>query len=875
MDIVSSHAYQGKNIYSFKPAIKIVVDLGKYADIPTKDVEGFNDTLVKLLPGLKKHCCSVGYEGGFVERLEEGTYFAHVIEHVALEIQSMLNYDIRFGKTRESDKKGVYNIVYGYENEYAGVESGKLAVEIIDGILSGELVDVKQRLEQIKKICIKTDFGASTAAIVKEAKAREIPIMRIGQGSLLQLGYGKYQKRIQATLTENSSCIAVDTACNKTLTKSILYEYGIPVPLGKIVKNEQEALEYSEKLGYPVVVKPNFGSHGIGVSINLKNPQEVLDAYRIAREYENTVLVEKFIKGNYFRVLVVGDKVIAASQRISAHVVGDGKSTISELIERENSNPLRGEGHEKPLTKINIDKVAEQYLKKQNLSLDYIPDMGEVVHLRENDNLSTGGIAIDVTDELHERNKQMVVQAAKIIGLDIAGVDITTTDISRPITETGGAIIEINAAPGIRMHHYPYKGTPRNVAKAVIDMLFPEGSLCRVPIVSVTGTNGKTTTARLISHIIRQMGYRVGLTTTSGIYINDELLKYGDNTGPVSAKTILTDRTIEYAVLETARGGIVNKGLGYDIADVGIITNITEDHLGIDDISTMDDLAYVKSLVVEAVKEDGYSVLNADDAYCMGMKERIKSQIILFSLNPANEAVKEHVAQGGIAVYSDGKSIFINNGGEEICLIGINEVPSTMEGILRHNISNSMAAIAGSIGLGIPVEVIKQGLSTFICDSAGNPGRFNIYDVNGIKVVLDYGHNIDGYRVVIDSLQRMKADRLIGVIGTPGDRTDSSTITIGKMCGDCFDRIYIKEDKDRRGREPGEIAALLEQGCKMGSIKPSDVIIELSEEKALEKAILDAKQGDIVIVFFEDYQPLVDLVERMAIELVKAQQIIA
>lgn len=875
MIIVSSHAYQGKNIYSYKPVVKLVIDLGKYAETPTKDVEGFNETLQELLPGLVKHCCCTGHEGGFIERLQEGTYFAHVIEHIAIELQSKLGYDIRFGKTRVTGKKGVYNIVYGYDNECAGLEAGKLAVEIMEGILAGELPDLDIRLEAIRKVCIATDFGASTAAIAKEASERDIPIIRIGDGSILQMGYGKYQKRIEATLTENTSCVAVDIACNKELTKELLHEYGIPVPTGKLVKSEQEALEYSEKLGYPVVVKPNFGSHGKGVSINLKNPQEVLEAYKIAAEYEDTILVEKYIKGTYYRVLVVGDKVVAASHRICAHIKGDGESTIIELVNRENNNPLRGNGHEKPLTKIKIDKVVELYLKKQNLTLEYIPDKGEIVYLRENDNISTGGVAVDVTDEVHEQNRKLLAQAAQIVGLDVAGVDISTADISKPITETGGAIIEINAAPGIRMHHYPYQGTSRNVAKAIVDMLFPEGCSSRVPIVAVTGTNGKTTTSRMIAHIIRQMGFTVGMTSTSGIYINDELIKYGDNTGPISAKTVLMDRRVEYAVLETARGGIINRGLGYDIADVGIVTNITEDHLGIDDINTLEDLAYIKSLVVEAVKDTGYSVLNADDKYCLSMRARIRSNIILYSLSVDNEAIKEHIRDGGISIYSDGTTIFINKGGVELPFIEAKTVPATMNGVLKHNISNAMAAIAGSIGMGLPIESIIAGLSTFRCDSASNPGRFNVHDVNGIKVILDYGHNIDGYRVVIDSLEQMKTGRLIGVIGTPGDRTDSSTITIGNMCGNCFDKVYIKEDKDRRGREPGAVAALLEAGCKMGSIKPSEVFIELAEEKALEKAILDASPGDIVIVFFEEYQLMMDVVERVTLELSKVQQIIA
>ncbi|MDD3705251.1 MAG: cyanophycin synthetase [Clostridiaceae bacterium] len=875
MIIVSSHAYQGKSIYSYKPVVKLTIDLGKYADTPTKDIEGFNETIQELLPGLEKHCCCMGYEGGFIERLKEGTYLAHVIEHIALELQVILGYDIRFGKTRETGEKGIYNIIYGYENEYAGIEAGRLAFGIIEGILAGELPDINKRLKEIRKICIATDFGVSTSAIVNEAQGKNIPVIRLGNGSILQLGYGKYQKRIEATLTENSSCVSVDIACNKELTKSILSEYGIPVPEGKVFKNEQEALEYCEKIGYPVVVKPNYGSHGKGVSINLRNPQEVLEAYKIVREYEDTVLVEKYVKGSYYRVLVVGDEVVAASHRISAHVTGDGASTLRELIKRENSNPMRGEGHEKPLTKIIIDKVVEQYLKKRNLYLEDIPSAGEIVYLRENDNLSTGGVAIDVTDEVHDQNRKLIAQAARIIGLDVAGVDICAVDISNPLTETGGAVIEINAAPGIRMHHYPYRGSSRNVAGAIVNMLFPEGSKSRIPIVSVTGTNGKTTTSRMIAHIIRHMGHTVGMASTSGIYVNEELIKHGDNTGPISARTVLMDRRVEYAVLETARGGLVNRGLGYDMADVGIVTNITEDHLGIDEINTLEDLAYVKSLVAEAVRQNGYAVLNADDQYCLNIRERIKSNIILFSLSADNEEVKNHILNGGIAIYSDGSCIFINKGGVELPFIEIKVIPATMNGILRHNIGNSMAAIAGAIGLGIPIESIIAGLSTFKGDSDNNPGRFNIHDINGIRVILDYGHNIDGYRVVIDSLKQMKSGRLIGIIGVPGDRTDSSTITIGNMCGNCFDRLYIKEDRDRRGRESGEIAALLEKGCRKGSIKPSEIFTELAEEKALEKAYLDAVPGDIVIVFFEEYQLLMDVIERIKAGQLKNQQIIA
>lgn len=875
MDIISSHAYQGRNIYSHKPVVRMVVDLGEYWDTPTKDIEGFNGRIIKLLPGFAKHQCCLGYEGGFLERLSEGTYLAHVMEHAALEIQNMLGYSVKYGKARQTNVQNIYNVVFAYVNEAAGLEAGKLALDILNSLINGRDLDMAKRLEGIKKKAAQSGFGVSTSEIKKEAEARGIPVMRIGDGSLLQLGYGKNQKRIQATLTENATCIAVDTACNKSLTKHILHEYGIPVPEGKMVNSEQEAVEYCNEIGYPVVVKPNFGSKGRGVSINLRTPEEVIEAYRIAREFEETVLVEKYIKGNYYRILVVGDKVPAVSQRLSAHIVGDGKSTIKDLIEKENANPLRGNGHEKPLTRINIDKVVESYLKKQNLSLDYVPAHAEVVYLRENDNLSTGGIAIDMTDIMHPDNKQLAIQAAKLIGLDVAGIDMTAADITKPIAETGGTIIEVNAAPGIRMHHHPAKGQPRNAAKAIIDMLCPHDQCYSIPIVSITGTNGKTTTTRMIANIIRQKGYKVGMTTTSGVYIDGMLVKKGDNTGPASARTVLTDKNVEYAVLETARGGIVNKGLAYDLADVGIITNISEDHLGIDGIDTLEELAHVKSLVAEAVKKDGYAVLNADDTYCVGMSERVKSGIIYFSMQPDNETVMKHVSHNGTAVYLKDDCVMMNTGGNETLLMKVEDIPATMGGMLRHNIANALAATAGAIGIGMGVQDIRMGLASFKSDCTDNPGRFNIFDVSDIKVVLDYGHNIDGYKVVIDSLLRMKTNKLIGVIGVPGDRTDSSTFTVGKISGDYFDRIYIKEDKDKRGRIPGEVAEILKQGCLAGKISEERVTIELYEEKALELAIREASPGDMVVVFYEEYQPLVGVVEKMRAALKKEELIIA
>jgi len=862
--IISSYAYKGRNIYSHKPVVKMTIDLGEYYDTPTKDINGLNGFLTNLLPGLKKHSCSRGYEGGFIERLEEGTYLAHVIEHVSIELQNVLGYDVSFGKAFKGDKDNIYNVVYTYINELAGIEVGRIAVDLINCFIEGKDFDFDKEMKELKAKCVKTDLGVSTSMIMKEAEKRGIPVIKIGDGSLLQLGYGKNSRLIQATLSDNSTCISVDIACNKTLAKSIMAEYGLPVPEGKVVSSENELLQYCMTIGFPVVIKPNFGSHGIGVSINLRTPEEALNAYKIASEYEDTILVEKFIKGNHYRLLVVGDKMVAAALRLAAHVIGDGESTIEELIERENrENPLRGEDHEKPLTKIVVDKVVLAYLEKQRKTLQYVPKKGETVFLRENDNLSTGGIAIDVTDEVHPDNAKMAVMAAKVIGLDIAGVDITVSDIGIPLEKANGAIIEINAAPGIRMHHFPSKGQGRNVAGEIVKFLCPEGKDVSIPVISVTGTNGKTTTVRMISHILRTMGKNVGMTNTDGVYFNDECLKRGDNTGPISARTVLMDKRIDYAVLETARGGIVNRGLGYDLADVGLITNIQEDHLGIDGIYDMDDMAFVKALVIEAVKTDGYAVLNADDEYCMKIKDRTKANLILFSVNPDNEHLNNHIRQGGIGFFADEKNIYICQDNKTSMLMSIDEIPATMAGILRHNVYNALAAASGAYGLGIKTEDIIKGLSTFDSNEKDNPGRFNQFDVNGVKVIIDYGHNIDGYKNILNSLKQMKKKKLIGVIGVPGDRTDSSTLTIGEMSGNFFDRIYIKEDKDKRNRKTGEIASLLKKGCLMGSIPESEITIELSEEKALEMAIAAAEPDDIIVVFYEEYEPLVRVVEKM------------
>lgn len=874
MKLLSIKVYSGRNIYSHSPVIRAEVDLGKYVDIPTCEIDNFNERLLELLPGLKEHRCSKGYVNGFYERLYRGTYLAHVMEHMALEIQNKLGYDLKYGKTRYLRDETVYCIVFAHRNKVAGAQGAKLAFDIIDSLLNNRQIDIQDSLEKIKQMISRSELGPSTLAIVEEAKKRKIPIMRIGENSLVQLGYGKYSRKIQATMTDKTNCMAVDIACDKELTNHMLRIHGIPVPEGKIARTVEEVINIGEELGMPVVVKPYNGNQGKGVSLNLSSKSEICRAFEIARKYSEKVLIEKYIEGKHYRLLVVENQVVAASQRIAAHVIGNGQNTIRELIEIENCNPLRGEGHQKPLTKIKIDDVMNLILDKANLNLESIPLSGEMIFLRENDNLSTGGIAIDVTDQVHPYNMELAISAAKIVELDIAGIDITTGDISRSIKDNGGAVIEINACPGIRMHHYPSKGEPRNVAKAIVDNLFPEGTKHSVPIISVTGTNGKTTTTRMIGKILKENGMVVGMTSTGGIYIdNVEVLK-GDTTGPKSAEVVLMDKTIDVAVLETARGGIVNKGLGYDLADVGIVTNVGYDHIGIDGINTLEDMADVKSLVVEAVKADGYSVINGDDAFAAHIGNRASGNIVYFSMNGDSDLIKKHKEDGKKAVYINNSVIYAFDGHEEIPVINVGNIPATFGGMLQHNIENSLAAIGACYSLGVNISVIKKALSEFSTDANNNPGRFNVFEVANFKVIIDYGHNIDGYSRVLSGVSKLKSNRLMGVIGVPGDRTDLSILKIGELSGKYFDQVFIKEDKDLRGRNQKEVAELLKKGCYIGKLSESQISIVLDERDALIKAMQSAETGDIIVVFYENYDPLITAIEDFKTSLNNHEDII-
>ncbi|TYP51655.1 cyanophycin synthetase [Thermosediminibacter litoriperuensis] len=851
MDIVDIRALEGPNIYSPKPVIRMLVDVGEFEDIPTRDIQGFNRRLLEKLPGLAAHHCCFEEPGGFLIRLEEGTYIPHVIEHVALELLNLLGQDVKFGRARRLEKT-TYSIVFGYTGKFAALEAGRLAVRLVDALVRGCDINLEGELERIARYSAEMELGPSTAAIEREARSRGIPVTRVGDGSLLILGYGAHQKRVEATITGETSCVAVDIACNKTLTKKMLTLAGIPVPEGTVVCTEEEAIRAAKELGFPVVVKPVDGNQGMGVSLNLKSDAEVAEAFRLAAGYSPRIIVERYIRGRHYRVLVVGGRFVCAAERIPAHVVGDGIRSIRDLIEEVNRDPMRGEKHEKPLTKIKVDPVVLRVLARRGYTLDTVPGKGEVVFLRENGNLSTGGTAVDVTDLVCPENRLTAERAAAMVGLDVAGIDITTEDISIPIGESGGAVIEVNAAPGIRMHLYPSMGKPRPAAKAIVDMLFPQEPR-RFPLVAVTGTNGKTTTVRMVARILSAHGLKVGMTCTDGVYVGGMCIKKGDCSGPESGKMVLLDPSVEAAVLEVARGGLIRGGLAYETADVGIITNITGDHLGQDGVNTLEDLMFVKSLVAEQVKPEGYAVLNADDITSVEVKKRVRSRVIFFSLQEDNLVLRKHMAEGGRGVYVKEGVIIFHEGEEAVPLMKVADIPAAMNGRARHNVQNALAAAAAGWALDVPGETICRALSDFRCDESTNPGRMNIISDGGVRIILDYGHNPAALEAVIGTARAMNPARMVGVIASPGDRRDDAIVKLGQVAGKGFQRIIIKEDEDLRGRKPGEVAALLLEGALSAGLKKDQIDVILKEEEAIAFALENAQEGDLIVIFYEHY----------------------
>ncbi|NET59310.1 MAG: cyanophycin synthetase [Symploca sp. SIO2E6] len=865
MRILRIQTLRGPNYWSIRRHKLIVMrlDLEELANKPSHEIPGFYDGLVRVLPSLEEHFCSPGIRGGFLSRVRQGTMMGHIIEHVALELQELAGRQVGFGRTRETATAGVYQVVIEYSDEQAGRYATRAAVRLCRSIVDTGTYPQKeldQDLKDLRELHQDAALGPSTEALIKEAEARDMPWMALSARSMIQLGYGCYQKRIQATLSDHSGILGVELACDKEGTKLTLRDAGIPVPRGTVIQYLDDLEAAIEDLGgYPIVIKPLNGNHGRGITIDIKNWEEAEIAYDTARAISRSVIVEHYYRGNDHRVLVVNGKLVAVAERIPAHVVGNGKSTIEELIEETNRHPNRGEGHDNVLTKIIIDHTSMSLLDRQGYSLDTVLRTGERCYLRATANLSTGGIAIDRTDDIHPDNIWLAERVAKIIGLDIAGIDIVTPDITKPLRQVDGVIVEVNAAPGFRMHVCPSQGLPRNVAAPVMDMLFPPGQPSRIPIVAITGTNGKTTTTRLIAHIYRQTQQIVGYTTTDGIYIDEHLVEKGDTTGPQSAQVILKDPTVEVAVLETARGGILRSGLAFDHCDVGVILNVAADHLGIGDIDTIEQMAALKGVVAESVSPNGYAILNADDPLVTAMAKQVKGHVAYFSMNPENEVVQDHRRQGGLAAVYENGYLSILRGDWVLRIEEAVHLPVTMSGLAPFMIANALAASLAAFAQGVPIEAIRAALTTFRASVEQTPGRMNLFNLGLYHALVDYAHNAAGYEALGGFVRNWPGER-IGIVGGPGDRRDEDFIELGRLSAKIFDRIIIKEDDDLRGRPSGEAAELIAKGIIQQKPDCRYEII-LKETDAINTGLDQATMGGLVVILPETVSSAISLIE--------------
>ena len=867
MKVLERRVYRGPNQYALFPVMRWTVDLGALEQWPTAKLVGFNDRLLAALPSLDQHTCSFGVPGGFVRRLTEGegTWMGHVLEHVAIELEQLAGAKVSFGKTRSAGVDGQYHVIYQYEEERVGEAAGELAGRLIESLLPAALQTAvapsagdspfvfRAELEELITLAQRRQLGPSTSSLVRAAEARDIPWLRLNDYSLVQFGHGKYQKRIQATITSETHHIAVAIASDKEETNRILGDLGLPVPQQRIARSADEAVRAARRLGHPVVVKPLDANHGRGVSIDLKTDDEVRVAFEKAREHARSIVIETYLAGYDHRMLVVGGNLIAVAKRVPGHVIGDGTHTIGELVDIINQDPRRGIGHEKVLTRLEIDHQAERLMAQHGVNLGTVLPAGEQFFLRSTGNLSTGGTAIDLTDVVHPDNREMACRAARAIGLDCAGIDFITVDISRSYREVGGGICEVNAAPGFRMHVAPTEGKPRDVGGPVLDMLFPPGTPSRIPIAAITGTNGKTTTTRMVAHIHKMDGRKVGLATTDGVYIDGERTVVGDMTGPRAAQMVLRDPEVDLAVLETARGGLVRAGMGYRHCDVGAVLNVTADHLGLRGIDTLEQLAEVKRIVVEVARD--CAVLNADDELCLRMADHTKATRIAYvTMNPRHELVRQHIAAGGMAAVLEeqirGHMITLYDRGSHLPLLWTHLIPATLEGRALHNVQNAMFAATIAFAMGVKIENIRQGLRTFDTTFFQAPGRLNVYDKLPFKVILDYGHNPAAMRAMGDLVRRLDvAGRRIGVVSAPGDRRDEDIIEIAQAAGAAFDHIVLRSDDDTRGRDSDAVPHLMARTLKDAGVTADRISIFRAEPDAIEAALQMARPGDLVVIF--------------------------
>jgi cyanophycin synthetase len=863
MKILDIKTMRGPNYWSIRrhKLIQMRLDLEDLEQKPTNKIDGFLERLQKMFPTMYSHRCSEGVEGGFFMRVKEGTWMGHVIEHIALEIQTLAGMNTGFGRTRTTGKDGVYNVVFSYMEEKAGVFAARASVRIAEALIANTEYDLAADIQELREIREDERLGPSTGCIVDEAAARGIPYIRLNRSSLVQLGYGINQKRIRATIASTTSSIAVDIACDKEETKNLLGAAEIPVPKGRIVYGEEGLQAAIESIKYPIVTKPVDGNHGKGATTDINNWEDAVKGLEAAKKYSRGVIVEKFITGLDHRVLVINYKFVAAAIRKPASIIGDGKNSIEQLIDIVNQDPRRGYGHEKTLTSIKIDQFTLDILAAKNLTLESVLPKGEELWLKPTANLSTGGTATDITDLVHPDNIFMCERIARIIGLDICGIDIMAKTLSEPIAETGGGVIEVNAAPGFRMHIDPADGLPRNVAEPVIDMLYPPGASARIPIIAVTGTNGKTTTTRLMAHMVKTMGYKVGFTTTDGVYIQNQMMMRGDCTGPVSAEFVLKDPTVDFAVLETARGGILRSGLGFHNCDIAIVTNVAEDHLGLGDIDTIEQLTRVKAVVPGSVLPNGYSILNADNKWAAGMASELKCKIAYFSMDENNPVFKKHITAGGLGALYENGYVTICKGTWKIRVEKAANIPLTFGGKATYNIQNILPTLIAGFIRNFKIEDMRIALQTFIPSPSQTPGRMNIFNFKNFQVMVDYAHNAAGFQAISEMLSKINAKH-VGIIAGVGDRRDEDTINLGNVAAKMFDEVIIRQDKNLRGKTEQEIIDLMMKGISdIDSSKKVTVIKK--ETEAIEFAIKNAEKGSFITICSDVIPDALDQIMKM------------
>jgi cyanophycin synthetase len=865
MRILDRSVYVGPSVHAHFPVIRLELDLGALEAWPTGRLGGaFVDALQNALPGLQEHGCSYRVPGGFLRRMreDEGTWLGHVLEHVAIELQNIAGEEVTFGKTRGAGAPGVYTVVYEYAQRDEGIAAGELGLKLLCSLLPPAIRPAdslpegwswQEARDEFIRFAQRRALGPSTAALVRAAEHRGIPWLRLNDQSLVQLGHGKFQQRIQATVTSRTSHIAVELASDKEETNKILATLGLPVPKQELVQSEGQAIRGARRIGFPVVTKPYNGNHGRGISIRLTTEEEIKQGFAVAREHSRSVIVETFLEGDDHRLLVVNGDLVAATRRTPGHVIGDGEHTIAQLVEIVNQDPRRGEGHEKVLTRLELDAQAQKMLELVNLRADSIPEAGRIVFLRSTANLSTGGTATDVTDIIHPDNREMAERAVRAIGLDVGGVDFLSKNISESYRKIGGGICEVNAAPGFRMHVAPSEGTARDVAAPVIDMLFPPGASVRVPIAAITGTNGKTTTARMLAHVTKMAGFTPGLTTTDGVYIDGQRTVQGDMTGPVSARMVLADPQIDIAILETARGGLLRAGMGVNEINVGGVLNIQADHLGLKGIDTLEQLGELKRIVVEVATD--CAVLNADDPLVLKMAGYTEAKHICYvTMNPHHTLVREHVRAGGRACALEagvnGQMMSLYDRGGHIPLLWTHLIPATLEGRAIHNVQNAMFAAAMAFSLGIKLDAIRQGLRTFDSTFYQAPGRLNVFNEHPFKVLFDYGHNAHAVGMMADLAQRLDvAGRRIVVLAGPGDRRDEDLVAIARAVAGRFDHYICRRDDNLRERAPDEVPRIQSEALRAAGVAEAAISVIPDEQEAIEAALRMGAAGDLLLIF--------------------------